>query len=513
MSRYDAVVIGGGINGLVAAAVLHQRGRRVAVIEERADLGGLGARHPFGRGAAVPGLLHDLSLLQDIIVRDLDLERFGLRRRTPPAILCLEAGGLGVVIPENADGPLDDVRARFPRSAEGLARWRGFIDRVGPVVRSVLSRPPPHLGESPARLLIPALRAGRALRRLGRRDMMDLLRVPPMSVQDWMDDYIPDAPLAANLAAPALHGGSLGPRAAGTAAALLMRACGARLEPALGAAALVEALVGLCREHRITMRTDAAVHRVNTKGDVVLGVALTTGEEIHSDVVVATCDPRRLVLDLIDPRVVPQTWAHDLMHYRGRGHAAKVHLQLDRPLAFKNRPGQRVERARTGESLDVLERTFDALKYDERAEPPVPPLLDIHVPTVSDPTLAPSGHEVVSILVDGVPHRPTWTEDARAALGDAVIAELRRHAVVAPEAIVAREVLTPADLTASFGLVEGHLHHGEMTLDQLAFMRPSPHSGAYATPIRGLWIGGRGAHPGGPFEGLPGYLAGHAARR
>jgi phytoene dehydrogenase-like protein len=339
--------------------------------------------------------------------------------------------------------------------------------------------------------------------------MLELLRVAPMCAADWLQEEFSHALPAAALAAPALAGSYLGPRAPGSAASLLLHECVRGPGVRGGPAALARALCGAFAAAGGELRLDAEVLRISIERGAVRGVELADGSRLDSRVVVATCDPKRALLELVAPGALPLRVEEQIRALRMRGTTAKVHLALDGRLAFRDRPGERHARAVVADDLDEVERAFDAAKY--RALPERPHL-DVCVPSVSEPSLAPEGKDVVSILAHGAPRdlEGGWNDAARARLGDAVVDALERVAPGTKERILAREVLSPADIEARFGLTGGHIHHGEHALDQLLFMRPALALARYRTPIAGLYLGGSGSHPGGGVTCRPGALTARA---
>jgi phytoene dehydrogenase-like protein len=491
------IVVGGGHNGLVAAAWLAKHGREVVLLEARDQLGGVAARETFGDGFAVPGLLHDSAGFRGWIADALGLAAHGLRRRaTPLTVLAAEREAAPLALTgdrlEGADG-----------DAERYGELRGFIGRVARVVRRLTDEP----AIDPLGGLWPLLTTGLAVRRLGARDLVELLRVAPMCVADWMRDSFASEAVRAFVAAPALEGAFTGPWSAGTAANLLLREATAEAEVEGGPAAVTAALEAAARAFGVTLRTGARVGGIRLGPDGVAGVTLADGESLDAALVVSTCDPKRTLLGLVGSQHLTARLAGAVRAIRTRGTTAKVHLALSAPLETAD--GRKVEALRTGGTLDALEKAFDAAKYRRFAERPA---LDVRVPTEQDPSLAPPGHHVVSILAHAAAYdlEGGWTDATREALGDAVVATLAEACPGVSAASVAREVLTPADLEARYGLTGGHVHHGEHAPDQLMFMRPTIDCARYATPIPGLYLGGSGAHPGGGITGVPGALAAKA---
>jgi len=505
VSDRDAIVIGGGHNGLTAAALLARAGRRVVVLERRAILGGLAADAPFHPGYRGAGLLQDTSTVSRDVAERLGLVRFGLRWRNRPAeLIALGADGDTLRLGGDARETTARIARRSAADGERYLAFRETLARLAAPLRRILSRPPfdpVELDGGLRELLGQAL----ALRRLGRHDLTELLRVLPLSVADWLDEWFSDPLLASALALPALRGGVHGPRAPGTAAGLLFDEALAGPGIEGGAERLAAALVGAAEAAGVELRTEAEATRILVGGNGVEGVELRDGSIVRATLVAASCDPRRTLLELLPPGWLAERTEQQVASYRMRGAVGRVLLALDRPLRFAGIEGGRAEFARTAGTIDDLERAFDAIKYRQVSTTPV---LELHVPTVSREDLAPRGHDVVSILVHCAPHEldPSWDDGQRERLGNRVLEVLEQHAPGVTAAVVAREVHSPRDLEVRYALSGGHLLHGEPGLDQRV-VRPVPGFARYATPLRGLVLCGSGCHPGGGLTCLPGALA------
>lgn len=507
--NYDAIVIGAGHNGLSAAASLARKGRRVAILEKREEIGGLAAGSEFHPGYRTRGLLLDTSGVRRRVVRALDLESHGLSFRDELPVFIPQTKGPGVFLhrdPARMTSPGGTIGAK---DHENYRAYRVFLGRIRGAVRSILDSRPIPITDSGAEGFFQAARMALRLRLLGRDDMQELLRIGPMCAADWLGEQFENDLLKAGLAAPALEASMLGPRSAGTTLNILLRECAAEREVEGGPAALIHALASAAKAAGVDIRTKSPVARIRIANGKVVGVATEDGRNFDAPVVAAACDPKTAFFKLIDPVDLPVTLEEVVRVLRQRGTSAKVNLALSGPLEFAARPGERIEAARTGENLDELERAFDAAKYREFSKTPQ---LEIRVPTVSDPSLAPAGHEVVEILAHFAPHnlKGGWTDQSRKAFGDAVVKSLARYAPSAAERIVGREVLVPTDIEERYGLSGGHLHHGEHFLDQLYSMRPNADCAGYATPVRGLFLCGSGSHPGGGLTCQPGKLAAEA---
>lgn len=511
-TAYDVIVIGAGHNGLTAAALLGKAGRRVLVLERRALPGGLAASEPFHTGYASAGALADTCLVRPGVVEALGLSAHGLRlRASAPAVLAL-GDGEPLLLPQGHEP------AEVDRAAAAIARlsppdadaYRGYVaqlERLAPAVRELLGRAPLDVVDVESESLWGLGQRALRVRRVGKDDLLELLRLPPMCMGDVLRERFASDRLSAALCLPALMGTYTGPWSPGNGLDLLRRA--SMMGPGItgGGPMLVDALAKAARAAGVELRTNATVARLRIGPAGIEGVVLADGEHLEARAVAASCHPRHALGELVPPGLIEERLEHRLHTYRSRGCVAQVLLALDRPPRLGGHEG--VEFACTAGHLDDIERAFDPVKY---GEVPTTPVLDVHVPTVARPDLAPSGHAVISALVHSVPYalrgRPQgrWDADARQRLGDRVVEILGTHDAGLPGSVVARKVLVPPDLEKRYGLPGGHLHHGEHALDQL-LVRPTPECVRYRTPIPGLWLCGSGSHPGGGLTCAPGELA------
>ena len=506
---FDAIVIGAGPNGLAAAARLAGAGRKVVVLERVAAPGGLSAKHELHPGYTVPGVLHDEGLVPRAIAERLHLAKHGLAFRKAPSTYVAEANGPGILLAGDESGA-DAIGKRSQRDAQSYRQLRAFLGRITPLIRAVLADTPPSLSPGSAGDFWQIARRGLSVLRLSRKDLLELARTAPMCVADFLNERFETPLLVEALAAPAVASTWSGPWSAGTTTNFLLRECAGGEALAGGPPALVAALLAAGRAAGAEVRTGAEVRRIRLDRGKVAGVTLASGETVDAPVVLSSADPKRTMLDLLAPGSLPLKIEEELHRVRSRGSAAKVHLALSGPLELTGSDGRLDEAIRIGGGhVDELERAYDAIKYRRFSERPH---LEIRVPSVADPGLAPAGHHVVSILASFAPSNLEggWTAEARERLGDAVIAVLERYAPDVRQRIVAREILTPADLETRFALTGGQLHHGELALDQLLVMRPSPSTARYRTAIPGLFLGGSGNHPGGGVRPTAGVLAAEA---
>ncbi len=516
--HYDVVIIGAGHNGLTAAAYLARAGRAVLVLERREVIGGAAVTEEFCPGYRVDSYAHRLGALDPRVLRDLRLPTYGLEIVRPDPGRTALTDGRALSLFAHVRRTAENIRAFSAADAE---RWPAFCARIADAMRIVAAlreREPPRLPSPPLSEMFRLGVLGFRLRRLGRRAMVEAMRIVPMSVAELVEEWFQSDVLRGAIAGVALIGLPHGPHAAGTVYALLHHQ--AEGDGPAGGVALVrggmgrltQALAAAARAAGVEIRTAAAVQRIVTRSGVATGTVLANGDEVSAKCVLASVDPRRAFLQLVGAESLDPAFVRQVSHIRMRGACAKVHLALGELPRF---PGLATGDAHLkgaitiAPSLGYLERAADAAKYGQVSQHP---FLEAVIPTLTDPSLAPPGHHVMSVLAQYAPYQlasGTWDGARRDALGDAVVATLAQYAPDLPKAIVRRQVLSPLDLEQGLGLTEGNIFHGEMALDQLSFMRPVPGWAYYRTPIQGLYLCGAGAHPGGGVTAAPGY---HAAR-
>lgn len=482
-------VLGGGLEGLAAAALIARGGARVALLEPGEHVAGAAAARELAGGHRTAGLPLLIGRLHPDLA-SLALERHGLERRPLPPVVVAGAsdGGAPFTLPADPAELRSELDgAGSPRDAEGSLRWRHLAARAGALVREVLDDLAPELEpRGPAQLWTLA-RRGLALRRLGDDDLYELLRVVPMCAADWLNEHLEGARLKGALAAPAVWTTWMGPWSPGSAGLLFLAECSGAEWPRGGPAALARALEAAARAAGAELRAGAHARRLRLEGGRVRAVELAGGESVDADAVVSALPPRTTLLDLLPPGTLDPADARELRAFRSRGTTAVWDLALSAPLEIA---GRAFERARSAVTLDELERSFDAVKYRRASERP---LLEVHQ-TETD------GRPVASALVHWAPHdlEGGWTDAARRSLEEAARAELERMAPGARERVAASELLVPPDLERRFGFSQGHPWHGELALDQLLSLRPGARCSRAATPVEGLFLAGPGCHPG-PF--------------
>lgn len=510
MAAYDVIVIGAGPNGLAAAARLAKAGKKVLILDRGDGSGSLSSRREFHPGYQVPGILHDEGLTTRAVAAKLELEKHGLKFRAAPATYVAETGGPGILLAADAKEAAAAIGARSGRDGESYLRYRAFLARIAPVFEAILGEGPPPLTPNGLGDLLDLGRRGLLAFKLDRKEIVELARVAPMCVADFLNEKFETPLLVEALAAPAVYSTWSGPWSAGSNTNLLLRECSGGEYVAGGPAALVAALGSAAKAAGAEVRTRAEVTRIRLANGKVAGVELASGEILDAPVVLSSADPKKTMLHLLEPGSLPISIEDEFRRLRARGSAAKVHLALSGPLELAGSPGKQHEAIRIGGGhVDELERAFDAIKYRQFSPRPN---LEISVPSVADPSLAPAGHHVVSILASYAPYHLEggWSDEARNALGEAVIGVLEEHAPGVRGKIVASEVLTPLDLEQQLALSGGQLHHGETALDQLLVLRPTASAARYKTSVPGLYLGGAGNHPGGGVRPTAGLLAAEA---
>ena len=517
-NHYDTIIIGGGHNGLVAAATLAAAGKRVLVLEQRATLGGAAGSAEVWPGYHVATGATDAALFQEEIARKLGLARHGLAFYEPPALLFApQPDGRGLTIWRDEALTTAAIAHFSPRDAERWPAFRAQVERMARLLGGMLLLAPPDLSALRGGDLMGWAPLALRLKRLGGDDMMELMRILPMATRDYLDEWFESDALKGALGGSAVVGLTLGPRGAGTNLGFFYQNLGGLLQQravAGGMGQLAAALAAAARERGAEVRTGAAVARVLIEGDLeptAAGVVLADGETIRAGVVLSNADPRRTLFDLVGPQhLEPETMRH-VRNVIYRGSTARVDLALDGLPQFVGAgdPAQLGGRIRVSPSLDYLERAYDAAKYGRYSEQPY---LEIVIPTLGDPALAPAGHHLLSITALYAPYalrEGDWDGQA-AAFGETVLDTLERVAPGTRARIVHCRVVTPLDLERDYGLTEGSIYHGQMGLDQMLVMRPIPGWSRYETPVRNLYLCGAGAHPGGGVTGAPGYNAARA---
>lgn len=514
--RFDVVIVGGGHNGLVAAAYLAAGGARTLVLERRPVLGGACVTEEVFPGFHFSTLSYVCSLLRPAVIRDLELRRHGFEILSfdPAEFVPLDDGG-SLTLWRDPKRTYAEIASFSARDAEAYDALEGQLGRLGAFLTPLLDETPPDPSTKNLSDMWRLVRLAARAHGLDQKDLQALIRLMSLSVADFLDDIFESDPIKAALGAGAVLGSPSGPRTPGTAYVLLHYTIGGNGTWGFvrgGMGTVTQAMAQACRERGVTLRTDAAVGNIRVRNEQVCGVTLESGEEIDAPVVVSNADPKRTFLSLIDPDEVDPDYLRGIRAFRMSGTSAKVNLALSRLPEFTCLPGAPTA-AHTGStqiacSLGDLDDSWGAC---EQGRIPERPFCDIMFPTTRDRTIAPDGAHIMSASVQYVPYdlaEGDW-DTRREELGDTVIDTIARYAPDIHESLLHRQILTPLDLERDYGLTNGNKYHGDLTPTQMFFMRPVMGWGKYRTPVRGLYLCGAGTHPG---PGVMGAAGRNAAR-
>jgi phytoene dehydrogenase-like protein len=520
MSRRNIIIIGAGHNGLVAAFYLAKAGFKPLILERREIVGGACVTEEFHPGFRCSTLANSAGPLLPQVLNDLRLKRDGLEFIQPEVkVTALNLDGPAVSIYQDANRTGRELAAISSRDAERYSEFVRTFERIGGALRPLLTMTPPNIDAPSKSELWNLGKLGWAVRGLGKKDEYRLLRYGPMAVADLAAEWFETETLRALVAARGIFGASAGPWSAGTSAPVLLQAAmdGQAIAPATfvkgGMGSLTQALAKAVTDAGGEIRTDSEVKNIRVADDRVSSVVLANGEELPAWTAVSCADPGVTLLELLAYGELEPSFQNKIQNYRAVGTVAKVNLALAALPKFEGIECGDADcaeklsgRIHIGPNIDYLERAFDASKYGDFSPRPY---LDITIPTLTDSALAPDGAHVVSIHAQFAPYQlkeGDWNS-RREELGDTIVETLSEYAPNLSELIVGRQVVTPLDLEQTFGLTGGHIHHGEMSLDQLFAFRPIIGWANYRTPIKGLYLCGAGTHPGGGVTGAPGFNA------
>ncbi len=515
--RYDAVIIGGGHNGLVSAAYLARAGLKTVVLEKRELLGGAAVTEEIFPGFRFSVASYVVSLLRPEIIRELDLPRHGLD------ILPLD----GTFTPLQDDylwrvndhgRTMREIRRWNPMDAEAYEEYGQLMVEMARFIKPILSIVPPDLTGMDPRQLTPLAGLARAFQRLPEKQQAVFVQLMTMSAADFLRQWFTIDPLIATMSASGIIGTYQGVQSPGTAYVLLhhymgeidgaFRAWGI---PKGGTGGVSNAIGSAALALGAEIRLQAPVARILTRDGRATGVALESGEEILADAVLSSVDARLTYLGLIEPGTLEPSFEEEVRRFKFRGSSGKVNLAVDRLPDFTSLPGvgEHLRGAISfSASVDDMERAYDDAKYGHWSRRPY---IDMIIPTLVDPSMAPPGKHVISCFVQYAPYHldpslGSW-DDNREAFGDAVIDRIAEAAPNIRDVILHRQVLTPLDIERRFGLTEGNIFQGELSLEQLFFNRPVPGHARFRTPLRDLWLCGSATHPGGGIMGANGRIA------
>jgi phytoene dehydrogenase-like protein len=526
-------LIGGGHNALITAFYLARGGFKPVVLERREMVGGGAITEEFHPGFHASTLSHTIGPLRPDIANDLEFPKLDCEILRPdPRVFAPTLGGKSMLFYNDHAKTAAEVARHSEKDAKKYTQFAETLDHLFTVIGELVSMTPPAIDSPSPEDFWNLFKAGRSVRSLGKQGIFDLLRWGPMAVADFVSEFFETDLLRSVIAARGIFGTALGPWSAGSTAVLLLRAAadshpvGSAAFPRGGLGSLTRALADAARNAGVEIRTNAEVQHIRAKDGAVTGLVLADGEEIAIEAVVSGVDPKRTFFKLLDPTQLDPTFALRVRNVRAAGTVAKVHLALgglpvfsalDPVDGFLSSLSGRIH---IGPEIDYLERAFDASKYGEFS---AAPYLDVTIPTLLDPALAPEGKHVLSAYVQFCPFKLAGaTADGKSVvkseinwdarrrdLGDTVVKTLAQYAPNLPGLVEQMQVITPHDLETVYGFTGGHIFHGELALDQLFTMRPVLDWARYKTPIRGLYLCGSGTHPG---NGLTGASGANAAR-
>jgi phytoene dehydrogenase-like protein len=514
--RYDAIVIGGGHNGLVNAAYLARAGKKVLVLERRHVLGGAAVTEEIIPGFQFSVFSYVVSLLRPEIIRDLDLPRHGLEILPLDGTFTpLPSGDFLWRVNDHAK-TRREIERHSKLDAEAYEEFGKSMVAMCRFVKPILGMIPPDPTSLDPRDLKKLAFLGKRFQSLPAEDKYNLVQLMTMSAADFLDQWFETDALKATMSASGIIGTFLGIRSPGTAYVLLHHYMG-EIDGAFrswgfsrgGTGAISNAIGSAAREAGVEIRKEAPVAHILMKNGAAQGVALESGEEIHAGIVSSSVDPNLTFLKFIESRELPADFLEEVHRYKYRGSSGKVNLALDTLPDFTclPGPGRHLRGAISiSPSMEYMERAYDQAKYGEFSRRPY---IDIVIPTLTDPSIAPPGKHVMSCFVQYAPYKlagGTW-DDQREAFGDTVIDTISQFAPNLKKIILGRQVVTPLDIERTTGLTEGNIFQGELSLEQLFFLRPVAGWARYRTPVRNLYMCGSATHPGGGIMGAPGRLA------
>ncbi|ARN75955.1 phytoene desaturase family protein [Oceanicoccus sagamiensis] len=505
--QWDAVIIGGGHNGLVCATYLAKAGNKVLVLEANDVIGGASATRPFAEGFSVSACAHWLTQLNPQVSDDLRLERHGLELAARDLnTIALDPAGNHITI----TGP--DIEGADLSEQDKVAyhRFHQQTLKFAKLLATAFKRRAPKLVENNLTDRLTLVQLGLGMKMLGKADMSDLLRIALINMYDVMEENFDNELLKAALSLDGVLGSHMGPRSPNTVFGYLYRRVGDIYGfngPAVvkgGMGGVGKALANAATAAGVEIRTGARVDTINLDASRASGVTLSSGEVIQAARVVSNADPKTTFNELVGRTNIETGTVRRVHNIRMQGNAAKLHLALDGLPEFSGvSAGDSGHRLVIAPTMNYIEKAFNHAKYGEFSEAPA---IDISIPTVHDSSLAPAGKHVLSVIVQFAPYdlKQGWNAETKQQFEQLVIDRIAEYAPQLKELIIASELLTPQDLASEFNMSGGHWHHGEISLDQIMMMRPFPGATQYATDIEGLFLCGAGAHPGGGVMGLAG---------
>jgi len=524
-NHFDAIVIGAGHNGLTAAAYLGRAGLKTLVLERREIVGGCCVTEEIAPGCRASTTSYIASMLRPEVIRDLKLAEHGLRMvPCDPAIQVAFPDGRVVPWWAERDRAVSEFRKHSPRDAETFVEIDNRLKKLARYLQPFFLEPPPEVHAKSVAGWSDLLRIGKRFRGISSAEISQLISFLTGSLGEFLDRNYESDVIKTLFLANNVYGKHGGPYQPGTAIGLLFHLLSGGEQELQGyyghvmggMGAITQAMASACRQFGVDIRTSSPVAQIDTRQGRTRGVVLDNGTELRAKIVLSNADPKRTFLTMLPEKELPADFVHAMHGIKMAGPCAKVNVALSEEPRFTGTPASHTPLERTFytlvPSLEFAERCYDISKFGEIPEEL---WVDCVIASNADDSLAPAGTHIMTCFVQYVPfklRRGSWDEN-RELLGQRVIRKIAEHAPNVSNSVIACQVLTPLDLERTYGLTEGNIFHGDLTLEQLFFMRPLPGWSQYRTPIEGLYLCGAGAHPGGGVTGAPGHNASHQALR
>ena len=516
VNQYDAIVIGGGHNGLVAAAYLARAGKKVVVLERREIVGGAAVTEEIFPGFKFTEFSYVVSLLRPEIIRELELPKHGLKILPLPSTFTPMDHGDYLGLWDDHDLTRRELYRHSPKDAEAYDEYARVMARAAKAIKPLISLVPPDPSSLHPRDLMGLFKLGQYAAGLSEKELYTIAKLVTQSSADLLEEWFEIDALKGTKAASGIIGTFLGPRSPGTAYVLLHHYMG-EIDGAFrawgfakgGSGGVSGAIANAALALGAEIRVNSPVAQVIVKAGRAAGVALESGEELYSKVVFSAADPKRTFLQFVDPKYFPDEFVQSIKNFRVRGSSGKLNLALSELPDFTALPGNtELHRGAVSisPSIDYIERAYDDAKYGQFSRQPY---IDMIFPSMIDPDMAPPGQHVASCFVQYAPYdlEGGWDDTKKEAFAETVISTLERYAPNIRRAIVGKQVITPVDIERIAGITGGNIFHGELLLHQIFFMRPTPQWADFRTPLPGYYLAASGAHPGGGVMGAAGKMS------
>ncbi len=514
-NQYDAIIIGGGHNGLVAAAYLARAGKKVIVLERRHIVGGAAVTEEIFPGFKFTEFSYVVSLLRPEIIRDLELPKHGLKILPLPSTFTPMENGDYLAAWDDHDLTRRELYRHSPKDAEAYDEYSRVMARAAKAIKPIINLIPPDPSSLHPRDVLNLLKLGQYAASLSEKELYRIAKLVTQSSADLLEEWFETEALKGTKAASGIIGTFLGPRSPGTAYVLLHHYMG-EIDGAFrawgfaknGSGGVSGSILNAAKALGVEIRVNASVAQVKIKNGRAAGVVLENGDEIQSKVVMSAADPKRTFLQFVEEKYLPDDFVTSIKNFRVRGSSGKVNIALSKLPRFTalDEPALYRGAVSISPSIDYIERAYDDAKYGQISKRPY---LDMIFPSMIDPDMAPPGQHVLSCFVQYAPYdlEGGWNDERRTQLGEAVISTIEQYAPNIRECIVGMQVISPKDIEAIAGITGGNIFHGELLLHQIFFLRPVPQWADFRTPLKGYYFGASGAHPGGGVMGAAGMLA------